>query len=670
MEHPHPEPRARPPLTIALAGQPNVGKSTVFNVLTGMNQHVGNWPGKTVEQKTGGLDHGGRRLHLVDLPGTYGLSANSEEERIARDFILRERPDVVVAIVNAAALERGLYLVAELLMLPVPVVIGINMVDVAEQHGVHIETGVLEAALGTPVVGLVATKNRGVGELLDAALRLADNPTMFVPSRPAIALEHEQVLRKICAAVVDRLPRPYPADWVALKLLEGDTEVAEMVRTSVPAAWGDIEVELKQHEDAYLDIAGSRYQWIGRMVRAAVIRPRVGALTITGRIDKVATHYVWGPLLAIGMFGITFLLTYTVAGPIVQWLDGLISGQLVRVADSALVGAPWWLSGLLVDGLVGGVGTVLTFIPILIIFFAVLGAIEDVGYMARIAYVMDRLMHWMGLHGKSVLPLVVGLGCNVPGVMGTRIIEERRARLLTILLTPLVPCTARLAVIAFLAPALFGGAATLVSWGLVATNLLILFVVGTVVNRTVFRGERTAFIMEMPLYHRPNLRTISLFVWRSTVAFVRKAGVIIVIVSSVVWILSALPAGDPQHSLLADLGRLLAPVGALAGLGDWRLVVALLSGFAAKENTIATLGVLFPADGSGVGLAARVADVLPPAAGMAFLVMIMTFIPCAAAVAVIKQETRSWRWTAWSVLLMLGIASVAGVLVYQVGSRL
>jgi len=655
---------------VALAGQPNVGKSTVFNMLTGLDQHVGNWPGKTIEQKIGDCDRGERRIRLVDLPGTYSLTANSEEERVARDFIIRERPDVVMVIVNAAALERGLYLVAELLMLPVPLVIGLNMIDVAEAHGVHIDVGVLEAALQVPVVGLVATKNRGVRDLVDAADRVLADPAAFAPERPTFSRAHGPQLDHLRSLVAGRLPDCYPADWVALKLLEGDTEVASLVRAAVPDAWGDIEGVLTQHEDAYLDIAGSRYQWVGRMVRAAVAHPRAGVITTTDRIDRVATHHIWGPLVLLAMFAMVFWLIYAIADPIVQWLGELVAGPVTSAAEAVFAGAPAWLSGLVVDGLINGAGTVLTFVPILVIFFAALGVLEDVGYLARAAYVMDPSMHHLGLHGKSVLPLMIGFGCNVPAVMGARIIEDRRARLLTILLVPLVPCTARLAVVAFLAPAFFGAASAPVLWGLVAANLLILFVVGAVVNRVVFGGTRTAFIMELPLYHRPNPRTIGLFVWRSTVAFVKKAGGIIIIVSVVVWALSSLPDGDPETSILASLGRLLEPLGALVGLSDWRLIVALLSSFAAKENTIATLGVLFPPDGSGLGLAERVAVVLTPAAALAFLVIQMTFIPCAATVAVMRKETGSWRWTVGGVGLLLAIALIAGTLVYQIGSRL
>ncbi len=651
-------------VTIALAGQPNVGKSTVFNMLTGLSQHVGNWPGKTVEQKTGHYTHDGQTIHLVDLPGTYSLTANSEEERIARDFILRERPEVVIVIVNAAALERNLYLVAEFLTLPVRIVLGLNMMDVAKQQGVEVEPHVLEAALGVPVIPLVASRNQGVHELMDAALLLAENAVSFAPTRPEIRPSHRPVLDEICRLIAGKTPFPYPEDWAASKLLEGDAEITEAIRQAAPEEWKRIHALLKQHEDAFLDLAGGRYEWIERMVRVAISKPRAGVITLTDRLDRVATHPFWGLVVLLAIFGLVFWLTYTVAMPIVDWLGTVAIFWIAEGAREVLNSMPQWLISLVVDGLIGGVGMVLALMPVLVVFFAVLGLLEDVGYLARSAYVMDRFMHWMGLHGHSFLPLFIGFGCNVPAVMGARIVEERRARLLTILLTPLVPCTARMAVIAFLAPAFYGERATLITWGLVTINIIILALTGIVINRAVFKGTYAAFIMEMPLYHLPNARTIGLFVWNNTWAFLKKAGTIILFVSVLVWALAYFPAGDIQTSLLAWMGRWLEPLGRPIGLADWRLVVALLSSFIAKENTIAVLGILYSTE-SELGLAKQVSSALSPAAALAFLVIQMTFIPCIATVAAIKQET-GWRWTGFSVALLLMLSLSFGTLAYQV----
>lgn len=672
-----PDLRLPPPITAALAGQPNVGKSTVFNMLTGMSQHVGNWPGKTVDQKTGEFSDNGWTVRLVDLPGTYSLTANSEEERIARDFILRERPDVVIAIVNAAALERSLYLVAELLLLQVPLVLGLNMMDVAEQRGMRVEPRVLASALGLPVVPLVASKNQGVRELMDVVQHMVEERAapacgrecglcpVPAPNRPTIRAKHVPVLAEIRRSIAGKTLSPYPEDWVALKLLEGDVEITRLIQQTAPEVWDRINTILLQHEDAYLDIVGARYEWIGRMVRAAVVRPRVGAITLTDGIDKVATHPLWGMLLLVGVFGVVFWLTSGLATPIVNWLETGLLGPLADSLRAALEGTPSWFSGLIVDGLASGAGAVLMFLPILVIFFAVLGFLEDVGYLARAAFVMDRLMHRMGLHGKSFMPLFLGFGCNVPAVLGTRIVEERRARLLTILLAPFIPCTARMAVVAFLAPAFFGGASALVAWGLVVGNLAVLALVGVATHHLLFKGSTSAFIMEIPLYHWPNARTIGLSVWHSTLAFVRKAGTIIVVISAVVWALSTIPGGGVEQSLLAGLGRWLSPVSRWMGLGDWRLIVALLTSFVAKENTIATLGILY-GTGQGAGLAERVAATLTPPAALAFLTMEMLFMPCAATVAVMRQEMGGWRWVGAAVGLMLVLSLAVAVAVYQV----
>jgi len=652
-------------ITVALAGQPNVGKSTVFNLLTGLSQHVGNWPGKTVEQKTGVYDHNGTRVHIVDLPGTYSLTANSLEERIARDYIIREQPDVVVAIADASALERNLYLLAELLSLPAPVVLALNMIDVAEQQGMRIEPHVLEAALGLPVVPMVATKGQGVRGLMEAVDRVSKNTAAYAPSRPEIRADHQAVLAQIQRLIAGAVPEPYPEDWVALKLLEGDEEITSMMRERLDEdRWQEVHTILMQHEDAILAVAGGRYEWIGRMVRAAVVRPRIGQVTLTDRVDRYATHPFWGLLILLGMLGLVFWLTYTVGAPLQELLDTYLVQAGAEWVRSALSGAPAWLVGLLADGVIGGAGMVITFLPILVIFFAALGFLEDVGYMARAAYVMDRFMHLMGLHGKSFLPLFLGFGCNVPAVMGARVVEGQKARLLTILVAPLVPCTARMAVVAVLAPIFFGPHAALVSWGLVGLSLVMLAIVGIALHELVLGGEHVAFIMELPLYHLPNARTIGLSVWQRTVAFLRKAGSIILVVSVIVWALSTLPGGEIESSYLADIGRLLAPLGGLMGLG-WRMMVALLTSFVAKENTIATLGVLYSAGEEGARLAKVLAGVLKPAAALAFMAVQMLFIPCVATVATVRQETASWRWTAFSVALLLVVSFTVGIVIYQ-----
>jgi ferrous iron transport protein B len=654
---------------IALAGQPNTGKSTLFNLLTGLNQHVGNWPGKTVEQRQGSFYLGERKVNLVDLPGTYSLTANSPEEIITREFILRDHPDVVVAVISAASLERSLYLVAELIALPTPLVIALNMVDVAEQEGLHVEADVLQAAIGIPVVPITATRALGINELLQVVMRTLEGQTMPAARLPEIRADHRHALNQIMDIISGYVPSPYPTDWAALKLLEGDAEITQIMQTGLPAEkWVAVHDVLRDHDDAMLAVASGRYEWVGRMVRAAVARPRPGQISMTERLDRWATRPVSGLVVLAIVLGVVFGLTFTVGAPMQSWLESQVVARLASAATSALAAFPHWVSSLVVDGMIEGVGSVLTFLPILAIFFAAFGFLEDIGYMARAAFVMDNFMHLMGLHGRSFLPLFLGFGCNVPSVMGTRVIDSKQARLLTILVSPFMPCTARMAVVAFLAPAFFGNYATVVSLGLVVFSLVILMLNGILLNKIIFKGQRSAFIMEMPLYTLPNWRTIGMLVWQRSLSFVQKAGTIILVLSMAVWALSRLPGGDLQHSFLAGFGKFMEPVGRIMGL-DWRLTVALLTSFVAKENAIATLGVVF-GSGHTENLAQTLAAAFSPASGLAFLTASMLFIPCAATVAVIRQETGSWRWTALNLGLMLVVSIVASSLVYNLARLL
>lgn len=655
--------RERMPL-LALAGQPNVGKSTLFNFLTGLNQHVGNWPGKTVERREGSFSIKGRDYGIVDLPGTYSLTANSPEEVIAREFILREQPDLVIAIVNAANLERSLYLVAELISLSTPLAVILNMMDVAKQEGLSIEPEVLEAALGVPVIPMTATHATGMQDFYQAVQDILDGRRVFTPRLPEIRADHRATLDEILRHIQGYVPTPYPENWVALKLLEGDAEITRTMQNNLPAEnWEAVYTLLRQHDDALLAIASGRYEWIGRMVRAAVVHPKIGQISFTKQLDLWAVHPFWGLVILAGILGVVFWLTFTIGSPVQGWLDAQIVGGLTGLANGLLVSAPFWIRSLIVDGVLGGVGAVITFLPIMIIFFAVFGLLEDMGYMARAAFVMDNFMHMMGLHGKSFLPLFLGFGCNVPSILGTRVIDSKPARFLTILIAPLVPCTARMAVVAFLAPAFFGPKALFVSWGLIMVSMIMLVLSGTLLNKIIFKGQRSAFIMEMPLYHIPNSRTIGLLIWQRSLSFLKKAGTNILAMALVIWALSVLPNGDLNQSYLVQFGKWIEPVGRWMGM-DWRLTVALITSFPAKENAVATLGVLFGST-PDAALAQTLTSTFSTASALAFLVVTMLFIPCMATVAVIRQETNSWGWTLVNIALLLVISIAAGVGVYN-----
>jgi ferrous iron transport protein B len=653
------DPTAPGTITIALTGQPNVGKSSVFNLLTGMNQHVGNWTGKTIECKIGNFKFKDTGFSIVDLPGTYSLTASSEEERLARDYIIKEHPNLIVAVVNAATLERSLYLVAELLVLPVPIVVALNMTDVAKQEGIQVEPKVLEAALGVPVVPMVASKGSGLVELEDAIFRMVNHEIPYEPKRPLILPAHQAVLDQLRRLIGSYVLPNYPEEWVALKLLEGDEELTGLMKSAMPPkAWVPVHDLLYKHEDAILDIAGARYEWVARSIRAAVVEPKVTRVGLTSRLDRVLTHPVWGTLTLVAILGGVFWLTYRVGSPLQAWLSRLV-GELAQLLRTSWLHGPKWLVEFSAGGILGGIGMVLTFLPILIIFFAILGFMEDTGYMARAAYLSDRWMHMMGLHGKSFMPILLGFGCNVPAILGTRIIESRRARLLTTLLIPLVPCTARMAVITILAAVFFGANGFWVAWGLVGFSLLILAGLGLVLHHFLFENEHVPFIMELPLYHLPNFRTIGIYVRDNIWGFLKKAGTTILVATLVVWALSYFPTGNVLTSYLGMIGKFLQPVGQWMGL-PWPVLVALLTSFIAKENTVATLGVLY-------GNLNVLKSVMTPTAMLAFLVFQILFIPCVGTVAAIKQETKSWKWTATSVGMQLALSLGLAVAVFQIG---
>jgi len=655
--------RVEKKILVALAGQPNVGKSTVFNILTGLSQHVGNWPGKTVEKKEGAHFSDDVELQIIDLPGTYSLTAFSEEERVARDFIISVNPDVIVQLVNASALERSLYLLSELLLLGLPIVVAVNMIDVAEAQGIHVDVKALQESLGIPVVPMVATKNRGIKELVSTVIAAARGELDYKPRIPDVSPDHRAIFDSLMNLIKDYVPPPLTVRWTATKLMEGDPEISKVMEGLVAAdVWNGIQTLLIKHEDSLHAVVGGRYDWIEEVTRSALSRFKMGQVVMTDRIDHILTRPIFGIPILLAVFAGVFLLTYKIGLPLqkqVEWIVRIFAGWV----DAAIVSSHPWVRGIIIDGVIGGVGSVLTLLPILLIFFAVMAFLEDVGYMARAAFVMDRFMHLVGLHGKSFIPMCLGFGCNVPSILGTRIVESKRERLLTIFLIPFVPCTARLAVLTFVAAALFADKAALVSWALLSMNILVLGVIGIIIDRIVLKDEPMPFIMELPLYHKPDPRTIGIVVWARTVAFVKRAGTVILTVSVVIWIFSYFPGGNTEGSILAWVGRFLEPVGAPMGL-DWKMLTALITSFAAKENAIATLGVLY---GVGEqGLLSVLPNVVSHASALAFLVVLMLFIPCVATVTVMKREMGSSKWFASSLLLMLVVSFSAGVVAYHV----
>lgn len=658
-----PQVKPRSTVSVALLGAPNVGKSTLFNLLTGLSQHAGNWPNTTVEVKRGVHNGGNRSFEIVSLPPVYSLTASSPDEQVVRECLVKEKPDAVVVILNAANLEHTLYLVSEVLELSSPVIVAINMMDVARRQGIRIEEEVLQAALGVPVVAMSASSGEGVADLLDGIGKLARGEVAYAP-RPLELDPHLGTLVDRVERLLDQqVPSPYPTRWMAMKLLEGDREVTQMAQVGLAGEqWERLHTILRENEDAVVAVASARYEWIERMVRAALFRPRHGVVSLTERLDRAATHPSLGPLVLLGLLGLLFWLVYAIATPLVGLLDEAMSAGGEALAGY-LTDAPPWVAGLLIDGVLTGVGTVISLLPILVVFFLGMGVLQHVGYMARAAFVADRFMHLMGLHGESLIPLSLGFGCNVPAVFGARLINCARARLLTVLLTPLVPCTGRMAVLLFLAGALFGPSAPLVAFGLVALNLIVLTLMGILLNRLVLYAERPALIVELPLYHLPNWRAIALETWQNIKEFLVRAGTVILVVSIAVWALSDQPSGRIEESYLSYVGRFLEPLGGLMGL-DWRMMVALLTSFVAKENALATMAVLFGAGHEG-SLTTILPQVLAPAAVMAYLVLQVSFIPCAPTVSAIQQQTRSWGWTAFTVAYLLVLSLLLGIATYQ-----
>ncbi len=652
---------------VALAGQPNVGKSTIFNLLTGLSQHVGNWPGKTVEIKEGVYTSDGIEIKLVDLPGTYSLSAFSEEERVARDFIIHERPDIIALIVNASALERSLYLLAELLLLKIPVIVGVNMLDVGEAQGKRIDVNALKKSLGLPVVEMVASKNKGIRELISEIIHFSKDLSGYHPKMPHVYTDHQDIYTHLEKLLEPHVPLPYTKEWISIKLMEGDREVTESMKGIIPDhVWKEIQSLLIKHEDALRAVLGGRYDWIEETTRAVVSRFKRGQVLMTDRIDHVLTRPVSGIPILLGILAMVFIVTFVIGSPLQNLLE-MAMGSLGNWINSALSNEPWWVRGILVNGIIGGVGSVLTFIPILMLFFFSMTFLENVGYMARAAFVMDKFMHIIGLHGKSFIPMCLGFGCNVPSVIGTRIIESKKARFLTIVLIPFVPCTGRLAVLTFVTAAIFAHQALFFSWALVALNIIMLGIAGIVISKYFFRDEPVPFIMELPLYHKPDFKTIWLVIWSRTFAFIKKAGTVILVLSVVLWIMSNVPGGNIEESMLAKIGRILEPVGKPIGL-DWKLMIALFSSIIAKENSVAALGVVFNAGDQG--LMTVLSQTVSHPSALSFLIILMLFIPCVPTMTVMKQEMGGVKWSFMSFLLMLIMSYGTAAVVYRLAIAL
>jgi ferrous iron transport protein B len=637
--------------TIAIAGNPNTGKSTLFNALTGLRQHTGNWPGKTVERKEGEFQHNGRSVKVVDLPGTYSLTAVSSEEIVARDFVVEANPDAVIVIVDATNLERNLYLVLQTLELTDHVVVALNMMDQLESKGVSIDLEALASQLGVPVVPIVALKKEGIPQLIETVMQLREGKLALHPVDVTFDESIERCIAQLQPTVGSS---DYPARWLAIKLLEGDADVKEMLQASGNAAAVEAaEALIRQSEEKpEISIAEQRYALISHIAQRTIRREQ-GKRDLTERIDDIVTHKILGLPILVLIAGFTLWAIYAVAGPIGGLFEGVFDA-IMTWAEGLLVGAPWWVSGIVVDGILLGFQQIFVFMfGVLVVFFFIYGILEDVGYLARGAFVTDRIMKWLGLPGKAFMTIFAGFGCSIPGVMGTRIIDDENDRVITSVVVPFIPCAARIAVIMAIVPVFFGSGltATLVTLSIFGLSLLTVALVATALKRTAFKDESSGLVMEMPDYHPPLLSNVLRTTWDRTYSSMSKALMIFLPFSVLIWGLFNFPAGAAATETWGvQVGQFLDPIGRVIGLAG-RDMTGFLFTYPAKELSLLYLGLSY----GGVGeeqVAGFMGNVWTPLQAFSYLVFLTLYAPCLATVAAMAKEI-GWKWTWWNMIVSL-----------------
>ncbi len=706
-------------LTIALAGNPNSGKTTIFNAITGTRQKVGNWPGVTVEKKEGLVDKFGHRLKIVDLPGTYSLTPFSIEEIVARDFILNERPDVVIDIIDSSNLERSLYLAVQLRELGCKVVFALNMADQARARGIKIDGEKLSQLLGVPVVFTVGNKGQGIDELLEKAVELAVSDKAPEHRRNVkYNSEIEKAIEALEKALAPKCGQKenVPLRWTAIKLIEDDRVAKERLRAVLGKDAEPILEEARRqrdyiagryNEDPEILTTDDRFGFISGIIKEIVTTSSRQRVDMSRNIDLVLTNRFLGLPIFFFFIWAMFQLTFSLGEYPMGWLETLVEGLAglgARILPEGL------LKDLVVDGVIAGVGAVIVFLPNILILFFCIALFEDTGYMARAAFLMDKIMHMIGLHGKSFIPMLMGFGCNVPAIMATRTLESRTDRILTILITPFMSCSAKLPVYIVLAGAFFGARAGSVIFGIYMAGIILSVISGRLFRSTLFRGADAPFVMELPPYRVPMLKSLVIHMWDRGKVFLRKMGGIIMIGSIIIWALSnfprdpalqqeyearraALAAASGQevsprdmeteldrlrrqyearrtaHSFIGRIGRAVAPVFEPIGV-DWRGGVALLSGFVAKEIVVSTLGVLHAVgdEHSREALQRSLRRSGMSAAGaLAMMVFVLLYLPCLATVIAIRRETGSTGWMVFSICYNTAIAWIAAFVVYQAG---
>ena len=670
---------------IALAGNPNCGKTTLFNALTGSNQFVGNWPGVTVEKKEGKLK-GHKDVVIMDLPGIYSLSPYTLEEVVARNYLINERPDAIINIVDGTNIERNLYLSTQIMELGIPVVMAVNMMDLVEKAGDKIHTDKLSKLLGCEVVEISALKGTGIQKAAEKAISLAERKNEVTPVH-----EFDSKVEDAITAVGTMLGMDIPEAqkrFFAIKLLEKDDKIKEQMK-SVP----DVSAEIKTLEDAFDDdtesiITNERYVYISSIIGKCVTKGQKGGMTVSDKIDRIVTNrWLALPIFAVVMFIVYYVSITTVGGFLTDWTNDVLFGDIIPPAiEKALVAVNCadWLQGLILDGIVAGVGAVLGFVPQMLVLFIFLAFLEGCGYMARVAFIMDRIFRKFGLSGKSFIPMLIGSGCGVPGIMASRTIESDRDRKMTIMTTTFVPCGAKLPIIALIAGAFFNNAGW-VAWSAYFVGVAAIICSGIILKKTkMFSGEPAPFVMELPAYHMPTVGNVLRSMWERGWSFIKKAGTIILLSTIVLWFLMSfgwvdgkfgmLEAEQLNDSILASIGNVIAPIFAPLGwtkAGEgWKMAVAAITGLIAKENVVATFGMLFgfaevAEDGSEIW--GNLAQVMTPIAAYGFLVFNLLCAPCFAAMGAIKREMNNAKWFWFAIGYQCGLAYIVSLCIYQFG---
>ena len=663
-------------MIFALAGNQNCGKTTLFNALTGSNQHVGNFPGVTVDQKAGvikGTDH-----QVVDLPGIYSIRPYTQEEIVTRDFILKSRPDAIINIVDATNIERNLYLTLQLLTLQVPTVIALNMMDELVGNGGSVDVQKMSEALGVPVVPISAAKNQGITELVDTLLdtasrRVTPKVQDFCPEGPV-----HRCIHAVCHIIEDHAQRINIARrFCAMKLIEGEQDFFDALELSQNEKelieHTVIEMEHETGLDRNAALADMRYNFIEKVCGECVVKAKESREHRRSmQIDKVLTHRIFAIPLFIAIMGLVFFLTFNVVGAFLSDVMSYAIDGLTLLADRALTayGINPVVHSLVIDGIFAGVGSVVSFLPLIVTLFFFLSILEDSGYMARGAFVMDKLLRKIGLSGRSFVPMLVGFGCSVPAIMATRTLSSNRDRKMTILLTPFMSCSAKIPIYTLFAAAFFPGHELLVMLALYFGGILVGILVALVLKNTAFKGNPVPFVMELPNYRFPSAKSVVLLMWEKAKDFLTRAFTVIFMATVIIWFMQTFDTRlnvveNSADSILAALGRLVSPIFAPLGFGDWRMVTALVSGFTAKEAVVSTFGVILGVSTEQLGIALH--SLFTTASAASFLAFCLLYTPCVAAVSTIKTELKSGWKTVGIVFAQCLVAWLAAFMVYHVG---